>query len=181
MNLTSLIKRTVFFCILFITISCKKESVMPPGDRGNPCLFSGISGVLTLGGLPLKNVRIERVVDKSHSNGNNSDETYTNEDGYFEMPAIFERTLIGKIVPMEFAVHQQVFVYHQGVKHEIWDAVKRRREENSESRGNPLIVTCELNSEMKLKRVDRTPIFSKCKWDVEPDAKLDIPPPVEDE
>ena len=56
----------------------------------------------------------------------------------------------------------------------MWSGIKRKKEENSESRGKPLVVTCELTLEDRnYLTVNSGPIFSLCTWDVEADPNID--------
>ncbi len=153
---------------------------MSSESRTNPCLFSAISGVILENGKPLKNAKLKRVASKAHTQGSLTDETTTDEKGYFSMPAVFDKVILAKILPMEFSVSQQIYVYHAGEEYKIWSGVKRSREENAESRGKPLIVECDLARETELIEVNGGPIFSKCKWDVEPDAPM-VWDPLEDD
>ncbi len=153
---------------------------MSSGSRTKPCLFSAISGVILRGGEPVKNAKIKRIVGKAHTEGKITDETTTDENGYFEMPAIFDRVLLAKILPMEFAVPQEIFVYVDGKEFDIWSGVKRERQENAESKGKPLIVECDLERERKPIDVSGGFVFSRCTWDVEPDEPFraeDLPGP----
>lgn len=136
-------------------------------DIGKVCLFSNMSGVITLNGEPVTNAKLVRTVDLS---GPKSDETTTDQKGQFEFPAIFTRTL-SKHLPQEFASKQEIIVHINGETYTMWSAVKRTPDENSESRGKPLVVSCELNSEENLIKVNNSPIFSLCTWDVEPDKR----------
>lgn len=137
-------------------------------DAGKVCLFSNISGVIHLDGKPVTNALVKRKVEFSDLK---EDETRTDETGYFELPAIFDRT-ITKHLPQEFTAGQEIIVHYQNKEYSIWSGVKRKYEENSEARGKPLVVSCELNSERKFIQVNNQPIFSLCTWDVEPD-KID--------
>lgn len=139
-------------------------------DAGKVCLFSKMSGVITLGGQPVNNARLVRTVNL---NKDIVDETTTDENGNFEFEAQFTRT-ITKFLPQEFVASQQIVVEYKGKEYEMWNGVKRKPEENVESRGKSLVVKCELNSEEKTITVNNSPIFSLCTWDVEPDPKLDI-------
>lgn len=139
-------------------------------DAGKVCLFSRISGVITLNGVPAANAHVVRTVNLSRDK---VDETYTDENGYFEMPAVFQRT-ITKFLPQEFAASQHIAVHYGGKEYKMWSAVKRDPSENAESRGKDLVVRCELNSEETLIKVNNSPIFSLCEWNVEPDKKRNI-------
>jgi len=139
-------------------------------DAGKVCLFSKISGVITLDGKPVANAKITRTVNL---NKDKVDHTYTDDKGYFEMPAVFQRT-VTKFLPQEFVANQEIVVRHLEKDYRIWSSVKRTPEENSEARGKDLVVECELNSEETLITVNNSPIFSLCKWNVEPDPKRKI-------
>ena len=129
-------------------------------DAGKVCLFSRISGVITLDGKPIANARLVRTVNKE---SDKVDEATTDEKGYFEMPAVFERT-VTKFLPQEFVVSQKIVVHYQEKEYEIWSGIKRDKEENVESRGKPLVVTCELNlKEPNYIKVNDGPIFSQTK------------------
>lgn len=158
------IKLTVIFCSLFFV--AVGVFAMSLGDVGKVCLFSAMSGTITLDGKPVANARLVRTGDRD---GPIIDETVTDKNGYFEFPAMFERT-ITKFLPQEFVASQKIVVSHNNKDYKVWRSVKRSPKENAESRGKRLIVTCELNSEEKSIVVDRVPIHSLCVWDVAPDA-----------
>lgn len=139
-------------------------------DAGKVCLFSGMSGVVKLDGKPVAGARLVRTVNKEKDK---TDETTTDESGYFEFKPIFDRT-VTKFLPMEFVVKQVIWVHYKGLEYKMWSGVKRTEEENAESRGKPLIVECELSSERNLKEVNGSPIFSLCTWDAEPDPKVEM-------
>lgn len=139
----------------------KKESST---DFGKVCLFSAISGVVKLDGVPVAHAKLVR------KSGTKIDAIVTNEEGYFRFEAKFQRT-ITKFLPQEFCASQVITVYYEDKEYKMWSGVKRKKEENAESRGKPLIVECELYSEEELIIVNRSPIFSLCTWDVEPDPK----------
>jgi hypothetical protein len=160
------VRLAVVFCSLFFV--AVGVFAMSLGDVGKVCLFSAISGTITLDGKPVVNARLVRTGDRA---GPIVDETVTDEKGYFEFPVMFERT-ITKFLPQEFVASQKVVVVHNNKNYQIWSSVKRNPEENVEAKGKPLVVTCELNSEEKSIVVDRVPIHSLCVWDVEPDAPI---------
>lgn len=138
-------------------------------DAGKVCLFSGISGVITKDGKPVVNARVVRTADRD---GERKDETTTDENGYFELPPMFERT-VTKFLPMEFVTYQEVNVIQRGRSPvTIWSSVKRKPNENSEARGAPIKVACELEREETITRVDRVAIHSRCDIDVTPDPKI---------
>jgi hypothetical protein len=160
-------KKYISIIVLVLSILVGAQA-MAVGDLGKVCLFSGISGVITLDGKPVANARLVRTADRD---GAMTDETTTDENGHFSMPPVFERT-ITKYLPQEFVASQEIYVYVDGMKYKMWSGVKRKAYENAESRGKPLIVTCELSGEEQFKQVDNSPIFSLCEWEAEAD-KID--------
>lgn len=140
------------------------------GDAGKACLFSKMSGVIRLDGVPVANARLVRTVNL---NKDIVDETTTDENGYFEFDAQFVRALTN-VLPQEFAAKQVIWVHYKGYEYKMWSGVKRKPEENIESRGKSLVVECELNSEKTVVEVNNSPIISLCTWDVEPDEKRKV-------
>jgi hypothetical protein len=131
-----------------------------------------MTGVVNLNGKPVANVRLVRTINY---NKDIVDETVTDENGNFEFPAVFRNNYAGKILPMEFVASQLIIAHHEGKEYEMWSGVKRKPEENAESRGKPLVVSCELGLEEKYHIwVNNSPISSLCKWNVEPDPKIDF-------
>lgn len=165
MNIGAWINRFVFVVVVFA--SWNEVFAMSIGDIGKVCLFSRMTGIIKLDGEPVVNARLVRTVDLS---GSESDETTTDKNGMFEFPAVFSRT-ITKYLPQEFAVSQEIVVHYDGKEFRMWSAVKRKPEENTESRGKPLVVECELHREETMIKVNNSPIFSLCTWDVEPDKR----------
>ncbi len=138
-------------------------------DIGKVCLFSEMSGVLTVNGEPASNVRLVRTAKWQTEQ---RDETMTDEHGHFHFPMLTERT-VAKFLPMEFVASQDLRALHDGSEVRIWGGVKRVPEENAESRGEPLVVPCDLAAEEELITVNDGPILSRCTWNVEPDPSED--------
>lgn len=131
------------------------------------CLFSGMSGVVNYKGKPAVNVRLLRKIE-----GKDEDETVTDENGYFEFSPIYQKKSLLRLLPTEFVIKQDIIAFTGSDEINIWDGVKRSKEENAESRGKPLVVKCELTQEkQKLVIVNEGPIFSLCTWDVEADEE----------
>lgn len=160
------------FVFLFLYLLNLGVSAMSITDFGKVCLFSGMSGVVKLNGVPAANARLVRTVSLSKPR---TDETFTDENGYFEFPPAYQRT-IAKYLPMEFVAKQDIDVHYNGEIYEMWDGVKRAPEENVESRGKPLVVECELGmEEQSLSNVLGGVYFTRCTWDVEQDKPFDGP------
>jgi hypothetical protein len=154
---------TLFFIIALALLGVNRMSL---ADTGKMCLFSGISGIIMLDGKPVENARLVRSVDKAHTKGKKADTTTTDINGYFEMPPIYDRSIIGKVLPMQFAVGQSIIVTVDGVDYRMWGGVKEERKENAESDGNPLVVKCNLDVEPTLINVRGGFFETLCSWDV---------------
>jgi hypothetical protein len=162
---------TLLFSVVFLTTSTTFFSSGANAVDIKQCLFSTMTGVVNLHGKPAANVRLVRTLNY---NKDIVDETVTDENGHFEFSAVFRNNYAGKILPMEFVVSQLIIAHHEGKAYEMWSGVKRKPEENAESRGKPLVVTCELGLEEKYHVwVNDSPISSLCTWDVEPDPIRD--------
>jgi hypothetical protein len=127
-----------------------------------PCLFSGMTGIVNYEGKPAANVRLLRKIEEK-----DIDETITDENGYFEFKVIYQKKSLLSFLPMEFVIKQEIIAFKDGIEYEMWFGVKRKREENSESRGKPLVISCELTLEERNHiSVNDSPFFTLCTWDV---------------
>ncbi|APR68910.1 hypothetical protein CN03_16330 [Thalassolituus oleivorans] len=157
--------------LVFLTLSLSASGALSMSlfEPKKVCLFSAISGVITLNGEPAKGAHVKRIVEKFYSSGHNTDETMTDDNGYFELPAVFDQSFLGKFLPGEFVAPQQIFVTYEGEEYKIWAGVKRTREENAEARGDELAVQCQLDSEPQAISVNGSFYFTQCNWGVETD------------
>jgi len=131
------------------------------------CLFSEMTGVINFEGKPAAGVKLVRMVDYDKKQ---YDETVTDDNGKFHFSGVFRTSLLSGILPTEFVVAQKITAVYEGREYEVWSGTKRKPEENSESKGKPLIVECNLSQpDVEFISVDGNLIFSRCKWDVEPD------------
>ncbi|WP_019602288.1 DUF6795 domain-containing protein [Teredinibacter turnerae] len=174
-------KKSPLIAILLIFLLLRESYAMSTNKFATDCLFSSISGVITHNGVPVAGATLKRSASKAHTSGEIVDEATTDVKGYFSMPALYERNVIARVLPMEFAISQKIVLTYNGNEYDMWTGVKRKREENAEANGEPLIVQCDLTNERKLKQVNGNPIFSICTWGAEEDAPLDIPPPEPDD
>ena len=138
-------------------------------------LFSEMTGIITYEGKPAENVRLLRKIENK-----NYDETITDENGAFYFPAAYKKASLFGFLAVEFVVKQDIIAYRDGKEYEMWNGVKRIPEDNAESRGKPLVVTCELTDEEKFIMVDAGIYIGLCTWDVEPDEKPDFSNPFGD-
>lgn len=160
-------KKKIFIPLLLFIFSVGVSAVSI-----KQCLFSEMTGIVNFEGKPAPGVKLVRMVDYDKKQ---YDETVTDENGSFHFPAVFRTSILSKFLPMEFVVGQQIIAHKDDKEYEIWVGVKRKPEENAESRGKPLIVDCELTlPKQPFITVDGSPISSRCTWDVEADPERDF-------
>jgi hypothetical protein len=129
------------------------------------CVFSAISGTLTLNGEPVKNARVVRSGKLGHAKKSIVDEITTDENGYFSLPDMYQSASeAGGLV--KFVIFQTIQVTYQGKKYDIWDGAKYDGNKNSESRGRELNVKCELSDSTEYKAVNGNNYYTNCMWDV---------------
>jgi len=115
-------------------------------DVGKTCVFSEVKARLIKDGEPLKNTRVVR---RWEWNKPREDSTTTDETGYFEFPAIFERS-VSRLLPVELVIGQGLYVIENVEEKKIWSNSKREPEENAEFNGRPTELICEMTNEMEI-------------------------------
>jgi len=150
---------------VFLSLTLLGGTAVGLTDVGKVCIFSAISGVITLNGQPVAHAKLIRTGSKERKH---QDETTTDESGHFSFPPMYERS-IAKYLPMEFVAEQQIMVNYKGLSYKLWSGVKRKSDENTESRGKPLVVTCSRNNEEGYISVADSKFFTLCSLDVKPD------------
>src|SRR5690554_1375468 len=93
------------------------------------------------------------------------------------MPAVTQRKFVQKIFPMEFVVPSVIFVTYQGQEYKVWSSTKREPEKNTENRGKPLVVQCELSADERVFGVNSSPFITICVWFVKFDSPISYWPP----
>lgn len=148
---------------------------MPIGEK--LYLMSEISGIITLNGAPAAGAMLKRQISKACSRSYVTDETTTDNNGYFALPAVIQRKVFTGLIPAEFVVPSEIHVTYQDTEYFIWTSTKRKPEQNAENRGKPLIVQCELTNEERGFFISGTPITTICIWDAEVDPPIEYFPP----
>lgn len=133
------------------------------------CVFSALSGHLTLHGEPVKNGRLVRKGQLGHAEGEVVDETITDEHGYFEFPDMYQSASEAGIIAA-FRVFQSIRLDKgDGQELYIWKGSRWDGIRGGENRNNPWHMQCEISNEMQLFVVNRSNYFTRCAWDVEED------------
>src|SRR5690554_5318231 len=165
----------LFGFLALLTFSTAEAVSMPIGKK--LYLMSEISGTITLNGEPAAGAKLKRIVSKAYSRSELTDEAVTDANGYFTMPAVTQRKFVQKIFPMEFMVPSVIFVTYQGQEYKVWSSTKREPEKNTENRGKPLVVQCELSADERVFGVNSSPFITICDWGVKVDPPKSYGPP----
>ncbi|MCF6281464.1 MAG: DUF4198 domain-containing protein [Candidatus Polarisedimenticolaceae bacterium] len=130
----------VFFLFLLLP-----TTVLAMGFLNKHIVFSAVDGIVTLQGKPLQNVKVTR----SYSESKKIDEvTHTDSEGRFQFPDWVDTTLFDfSFLPMEIRIIQEIVIEHQGTQYDAWVSAKSDYEKNSELKGAPINLSCELSSE----------------------------------
>lgn len=129
-------------------------------DAGKVCVFSQVKAKLTISGEPLANAKVIRRWEWQKLK---EETTTTNDEGEFEFAAIFERS-ITRFFPSELIIGQALYVVVEGQEKKFWSHAKWRPEENSEFRGEPISLFCELTNESKLNEELGSAMLTLCTW-----------------
>lgn len=130
-------------------------------DIGKVCVFSEVKARITVNGEPLKNTVVIR---KWEWRELRQDRTTTDENGYFTFPAVFERSIMNRALPIELVIAQGLYVETEGEAKKIWSNSKREPEENAELGGQSINLSCELTNDMKITRQYGSIMNTLCTW-----------------
>lgn len=148
--------------MLFIPLLISLEvSAMPLINPTKACVFSAVKARLTMNGVPLKNVTVIRRWEWRQLK---EESTATDENGFFQLPAIFESS-ITRMLPIELVVAQGLYVIVDGEEKKFWSNSKRMPEENAEFGGRPISLFCELTKEMRITREFGSRMNTLCTWE----------------
>lgn len=129
------------------------------------CLFSAISGTVTLHGKPLPNITITRSANYWNKD-NHTDEAKTDANGrfHFESMIVQSRHISRSLNPIIF---ETLIIHYQGKEYMGWDTTSEETVPNMELGNNKPIppLTCELSHESKRKELKNgSIILGVCDW-----------------
>lgn len=166
------ILRQALSVLLLGLITLEGVSAMGFFKKPKHCVFSAMSGTLTLNGEPVKNARLVRTGQLGHAESAVTDEFVTDEQGRFAFPDMYQSASeFGLLVA--FKVFQTVTVYVHDDEFRIWSGIKNDGLVGSENRGEIWEVTCELTDEEDIVRVNDGVFHTNCVWPVEQDERED--------
>ncbi len=117
------------------------------------CLFSPVKGKVVLNGQPVVGAVTERSYDWAWGNRQGHDETVTDQNGEFSLPAIYGTMVLGQIAPHEPYIFQTILIKHDGKTYQAWCTDKRNYEEFGELgcmlKGKPITLSCDIDAELK--------------------------------
>lgn len=131
------------------------------------CLFSAVHGVVLDHGKPVAGATIERSYNWGWNDQSGGDQTTTDAQGAFALPAIWGRSLLGAILPHEPVIEQTILIKYAGRTWKAWMKDKHNYHENGELAGldddgklfgydasgklvgRPISLVCRLEAELK--------------------------------
>ena len=120
-------------------------------DFAKACLYSEVSGVVTLHGKPVAGAEIIRKAwwpdEKLHT-----DTTTTDAQGAFHFAPMFVFSLIHQYIALEPVIEQSMLIRFQGKEYPAWHGHKRDFDIRNEFEDNkPRTLICELTEEPIMK------------------------------
>lgn len=111
-------------------------------------LFSPFSGTaVTDDGAPAAGIKIERSWKWGWNNETGSDHATTDNQGRFSFPVIEGHSFTASFMPHEPHITQSLIASMASGEVEIWHAIKKSYDLNSELNGKPTRVVCRLDKE----------------------------------
>lgn len=135
---------------LLMTVGVQEAEAM-----GRMCLFSAVRGVVLDHGKPVQGALITRNYFWHWKDRRGADETVTDAQGRFELPAIWGRSLLGAILPHQTFVEQKIAIQYGGKDYVAWRFIRSTYEENSELFGKPIDLRCSLEREPARQRLEQ--------------------------
>ncbi|MET4696871.1 DUF6795 domain-containing protein [Endozoicomonas lisbonensis] len=129
-------------------------------DAGKACIASELSVTVTHNGKPVRGAKITRQVEWDNV-GEKSDSTTTSASGEFKLPALYMRSLVRSILPLEFVASTLVQIDIDGEYTEILYAVKRSEEPGVEF-GGKTVLKCELSRDESTHRFGASLLSTRC-------------------
>lgn len=124
------------------------------------CTFSEMKIQLTLNGEPAAGAKIIRTINWKEEI---TDTYFTDDSGFIELPAAYGSSFT-QVLPVEFVSSQTIHVEYKDRDYKIWIYAKRNPGENSELKGEPFDLSCELLDEPKTERAFNSILKTSCKF-----------------
>jgi len=113
----------------------------------NLILCSPFNGtVITKGGKPAAGVELERKWVWGWNDQSGSDRSVSDANGRFDFPVVEGKSFTASFLPHEPNISQRIIAHQPSGDVEIWYAVKKNYELNSEMEGRPIKVVCALDT-----------------------------------
>ena len=129
-------------------------------DTGKAYVFSPVSVSVTMDGKPVVNAKVVRSWELERIE---TDSTTTDEHGQFSFAAV-RRWSFSQMPLIEYVAGQDIIVTVAEKEYRIWLNAKRDTGINSELGGKPLVMTCELTTDVRMVRVSGQTLFTNCLW-----------------
>lgn len=113
-------------------------------------LWSAMKGRVLMNGQPAAGAVLVRNYSWHWKNEKGGDKTTASANGDFSFPALEGSSLLGGLLPHQPVIEQVMKIEYQGKTYDAWAFFKYSYENNSETKGKPIDVTCRLEAELAL-------------------------------
>ncbi|MCP4338672.1 MAG: DUF4198 domain-containing protein [Desulfobulbaceae bacterium] len=118
---------------------------------------------MTFDGKPATGARIVGNFNWKDDNGE-TEGTIADNDGRFSFTSHWD--VLRRVLPVEFVVHQSIFVHYKDNKYQVWETGKREKIQFSEFGGKSKNFRCELTDEIRRVDLERGFVGTNCYWDI---------------
>ncbi|WP_051083128.1 DUF6795 domain-containing protein [Teredinibacter turnerae] len=126
-------------------------------------ISSPLSGLLQKDGKPLPKTKIIRRLRWNSNEDGIEQEFYSDENGYFDLPAHEETLEIPALV--QFVAKTDLYAIIDGERDQFWFSSKMDKDMDSEFESTPLGVVCDLESEEFGVNINGGLCLTKCVWE----------------
>ena len=137
-------------------------SLFSKGEKVEAVLFSPMQGKITYNGKPAAGASIKLWVAWKDKAGE-TEHYLVNENGEFSIP---KKTVLYKANPLaQLVIKQKITVFFEDQEFDIWTLSKMEEAEFTELGGKPVNLVCELTSDERTVRGNRSLGGTRCTWE----------------
>ena len=108
-------------------------------------LFSSVEGLVHLNGRPLSGVEVLQTVQSNRHSNVPAQKTITDANGIFKMSAVTMAPGLSRLSLSQEVTKQKIEFFYMGKTYEGWLFMKTDYEANTESKGQPFQLSCDLS------------------------------------
>ena len=113
-------------------------------------MWSEMKGRVLMNGKPASGAVLTRNFFWQWKSEKGSDQATANAAGEFSFPTIERSSFVGGLLPHQPVIEQVMKIEYQGKTYDAWAFFKYSYENDSETKGKPINLTCRLEAELAL-------------------------------